>query len=165
MFPEPPEVLLCEVLLFFFPRDQSGNARFVERVTTDDSEIDAYLRYIIVVTQTRDAIKKLKSNEDVDKLLYMSDDSWDSLIEFVTSQIGYIPQRGGILTRDNKPLVLYKLFCIALHDNKLDSEKSAKMKNMQSYKSFVVLRNLCGKNIVELQASLVSLANIGRLEN
>ena len=77
MFSEPPEVLLCELLLVF-----------VKRVTTEDSEIDAYMRYCAMTTRTRDAIKRVKSNKDVDNLFYMSESSSKRSIELVTSRKG-----------------------------------------------------------------------------
>lgn len=156
MFPEAPEILLCELLLTFFPLDQFGNARFVERLSIEESEIGAYGTYHRVAVQVRDSMQKV-SNEDVDKVICMSDTSWDTLIEFVVSQKGYRPS-GGALTRERKGMVLYKLFCIVVHDLKSDAKGKNNMKNMQSYKSFVVFGGLHGKKIIELQHNLHILA-------
>ena len=145
MFPEPPEVLLCNLLLDFFPRDESGRARFVERISAEESEVDAYMHYYTLATQKRDIIRNL-SNEAIDELLPMSDINWDKLIDFIVSQKGYVPPTGGALTRDRKGMVLYKLFCIVNHDRKMNLIEESNMRNMLSYKSFVTLSILCGKN-------------------
>jgi hypothetical protein len=151
MFPEPPEVLLCKLLLDFFPRDDSGRARFVERISAEESEIDAYMYYYTLATQKRDLIRKL-SNKEIDQLLPMSDGNWDKLIDFVVSQEGYVPPTGGALTRGRKWMVVYKLFCIVNHDRKMNLKEESSMRNMLSYKSFVTLSNLCGmNNIINLK--------------
>jgi len=145
MFPEPPEVLLRKLLFDFFPRDESGRAHFVERISAEESEVDAYMYYYTLATQKRDIVRNV-SNEAIDELLPMSDSNWDKLIDFVISQKGYLPPTGGALTRDRKGMILYKLFCIVNHDRKINSNKGSNMRNMLSYKSFVTLSILCGKN-------------------